>query len=123
MINSVMSGTGKPNESQSVSLRVETITHYLRKGKWWIIGIACVAIVAGGYFGVTLWFDPPVLYYSQWIGRNELFEQVNNSTFCVQNPVTGWYRQLARVFPTPSSFICFNTDAEARRWMQQHPAT
>jgi hypothetical protein len=92
----------------------------VRKFKRWIIILACVGMVLAGYAGVTVWLDPPVEYYGQWMRQHELYEQVKIPTFCVQNPVTDWYRQLARIFPAPSSFICFNSDAEARLWMQQN---
>ena len=92
----------------------------MRKRKWGLAAAALLVIALAVCGGITIWMDPPVQYYGQWIRQHDLFERQINPVMCVQLNISDWYRRVARVFPAPSSFICFNTDAEARLWMQQN---
>ncbi|MBI1259040.1 MAG: hypothetical protein GC204_16340 [Chloroflexi bacterium] len=88
-----------------------------RKHKRWIVSIVFIMLLLAAYGGITIWIDPPISYYGHWIRQHELRERQITPVTCVQLHITGWYRLVAQVFPAPSSFICFDTDAEARRWM------
>ena len=89
----------------------------LRQRKWWLRGSAILLIALAMCGEIAIWMDPPVSYYGQWVRQHELFERQITPVTCVQLHISAWYRLVARIFPAPSSFICFDTDAEARRWM------
>jgi hypothetical protein len=96
------------------------MTAFLRKRRWWLAVLTFILTVMAVSAGIAIWTDPPIEYYGRWMWQHELHQQVTHSIFCVANSVTDWYRQLARIVPAPSTFICVNTDSEARLWMSQN---